>query len=202
MNASLIGAYQPGRTPLHRLPASVKLCGLLVLGIALAVIPGWASAVVALVVALAISAIAGIRLTALLRRLLVLLLVIGSLAAYLTWQHGWERAVAVVGDLLALALLAMVVTATTPVDEVLDVVSRAVRPLRGVGVNPDYVALAFSLVLRGIPMTLAIAEETRMAARARGLQRDPRALLAPMVIRTVAHARATGEALHARGIVD
>ena len=43
---------------------------------------------------------------------------------------------------------------------------------------------------------------TRDAARARGLERNPRAYLTPLVIRVVAHARATGDALHARGIGD
>ena len=202
VTAALIGAYRPGTTPVHRLPASVKLGGLLLLGIALAVIPGWMSAVVAFGVSVGIAVLARMRMLQVLRSLLVLMLVVGSLAAYLTWQHGWERAVAVVGDLLALALLATVVTATTPVDEVLDVVTRALGPLRHVGVKPDQVALAFSLMLRGIPISLQIAQETRMAARARGLHRNPRATLSPMVIRMVGHARKTGEALHARGIVD
>lgn len=202
MSAALLGAYRPGATPLHRLPASVKLGSLLLLGIALAFIPGWPSAVVAFAASVGIAVLARMRLLPLLRGLLMLLLVVGSLAGYLAWQHGWERAVAVVGDLLALALLATVVTATTPVDEVLDAVTRALEPLRRVGVNADQVALAFSLLLRGIPISLQIAQETRMAARARGLQRSPRATLSPMVIRMVGHARQTGEALHARGVVD
>lgn len=202
MSVALIGAYRPGSTLIHRLPAPVKLGGLLVLGIALAFIPGWRSAVIAFAVSFAIATIARMRLMQVLRSMLVLMLVVGSLAAYLAWQHGWERSVAVVGDLLALALLATVVTATTPVDEVLDTVTRALGPLRRVGVNPDQVALAFSLMLRGIPISLQIAQETRMAARARGLHRNPRATLTPMVIRMVSHARKTGEALHARGIAD
>lgn len=201
-SASLIGAYRPGSTPVHRLPASVKLGGLLLLGVTLAFVPGWQSAVVAFVVSVLIAAAARMRLLQVLRSLLVLLLVVGSLAAYLTWQHGWERAVAVVGDLIALALLATVVTATTPVDELLDTITRALGPLRRIGIKPDQVALAFSLMLRGIPISLQIAQETRMAARARGLHRNPRATLSPMVIRMVAHARTTGEALHARGLAD
>lgn len=202
MSAALIGAYRPGSTLVHRVPTSVKLGGILVLGIALAFIPGWQSAVIAFAVSVVIAALARMRLLQVLRGLLVLMLVVGSLAGYLAWQHGWERSVAVVGDLLALALLATVVTATTPVDEVLDTVTRALGPLRRVGVNPDQVALAFSLMLRGIPISLQIAQETRMAARARGLHRKPRATLSPMVIRMVGHARKTGEALQARGIAD
>lgn len=200
MTAMLVGAYHPGSTPVHRLPAKVKLGGLLAVGITLAVLSGWQTAVAGLLAVLVVAAIARIRLGVLLRAVLGLLVIVGALALYLTWQHGWERAVAVAGDLLALALLATVVTATTPVDDVLDTVTSALGPLGRVGVNPQQVALAFSLMLRAIPTTLQIALETRAAARARGLQRSPRALLGPMVIRVVAHARATGAALHARGI--
>ena len=42
-------------------------------------------------------------------------------------------------------------------------------------------------------------QETRDAARARGLERNPRAVLIPAAVRMVAHARATGDALAARG---
>ena len=57
-------------------------------------------------------------------------------------------------------------------------------------------------MIRAVPLTLDLATETREAARARGLERDPRARLVPLVVRSVAHARATGEALDARGIAD
>ena len=84
----------------------------------------------------------------------------------------------------------------------LDAIKRGLGPVRRVGVNPERVALAFSLMIRAIPGILEIAHETRAAAKARGLERNPRALLTPMVIRTVAHAYDTGAALHARGIGD
>jgi biotin transport system permease protein len=44
--------------------------------------------------------------------------------------------------------------------------------------------------------------ESRDAARARGLDRDPRALVIPAAVRMVGHARATGDALAARGLGD
>jgi biotin transport system permease protein len=124
------------------------------------------------------------------------------LFAFQAWQHGWERGFEVVGDLFALILAASAVTASTAVEDMIDTITWALGPLRGLGVKPDRVALSFSLVIRAIPSILGIASETREAARARGLERDPRALLVPFVVRTVAHAHATGEALAARGIVD
>jgi biotin transport system permease protein len=64
------------------------------------------------------------------------------------------------------------------------------------------VALTFALAMRAIPGTIEIAQETRDAARARGLGKHPRAFLSPFVIRVVARAYETGDALAARGIGD
>lgn len=202
MSAVLLGAYRPGRTILHRLPAGTKLLALLVAGLVVTLVPGWRSALVALACAALLVVLSRMPFAVLGRALRGLALVALLLGAWLTWQKGWERAVATVGDLVALVLLATVVTTTTPTDAILDAVARALRPLRPLGVDPDRVALAFALVLRTIPATIRLAEETREAARARGLERDPRARLTPFVIRVVADAQATGEALHARGVGD
>lgn len=202
MSGTLLGLHQPGTTWLHRLPAGAKLLGLLGLSVVVVTLHGPLIVVAELLVALAVVASSRMGWRSLLRSLRGLLLVVAMLAAYLLWQQGWQRAVESVGDLVTLVLLATVLTVTTPVDEMLDTITRALQPLRRVGVDPDGVALAFSLLLRGIPTTLQLADETRDAALARGLERDPRARLTPLVIRVVAHARATGDALHARGIHD
>ena len=112
----------------------------------------------------------------------------------------WFAGLALLAFLLI--LLATTMTVTTPVDEVMDAVARGLRPLRRVGVDPEAVALAFSLMLRAIPTTMGLAEESRDAAVARGLERSPRARLIPFVVRVVARAHDTGDALHARGIGD
>ena len=87
-------------------------------------------------------------------------------------------------------------------DELLDAIVRGLGPFRRLGVNPEKVALAFSLMLGAIPAIFQIFHETREAAKARGLERSPRANLSPMAIRVVAHGLDTGAALHARGIGD
>jgi biotin transport system permease protein len=124
------------------------------------------------------------------------------LLAFNAWQNGWPHAVEVVGDLLALILAATVLTATTAVNDLLDTIVRALGPFRRFGVDPERVGLAFSLALRALPGTLDLAAETRDAARARGLERSLRARTTPLVLRVVARARDTGEAMHARGIAD
>ena len=202
MSSLLLGAYRPADTPLHRLSAGAKLIALFVAGLLVALVRGWPSAVVALVLAAALVALSRTSVGVLGRALRGLLVLAVALGGWLTWQAGWQRAVETVGDLMALVLLATVVTTTTPVGAILDALEHALRPLRSLGVNPQRVALAASLVLRAIPATVDLAEETRDAARARGLERDLRARLTPFAIRVVSDAQATGEALHARGVGD
>lgn len=202
MSATLLGAYRPGTTLLHRLPAGPKLAGVAIIGTVVVALRGPLAAAVALGLALVLVAWSRAGLRTVLRALRGILVVAAALAAYRWWQGSWQEAVEPVTDLLALVLVAAVLTTTTPVDEVLDALVRGLGPFRRVGVRPEKVALAFSLVLRALPTTLDLVAESRDAARARGLDRDPRARLTPVVVRAVAHARATGDALHARGIGD
>ena len=202
MSTLLLGLHRPGSTLLHRLPAGAKLLLLAAASIVIAVVSGPASAWVAVAIAVALLAWAGADPGTTVRSLRGLLVVLVVLGGFQVWQVGWSLAAERVGDLLAMVLLATVVTTTTPVDDMVDALVRALRPLRPLGVNPEAVALAFSLMLRAIPAIAEIADEARQAAVARGLERSPRARLTPLVIRVVARARLTGEALHARGLAD
>lgn len=202
MSQPLPGAYRPGSTLLHRLPAGPKLGLLAVFGIATVAVPGPWPAVGLLALAVVLAAWAGMPLRSTARSLRPLLLVVVVVTAFQVWQQGWPTAIHVVAGLVASVLAALVFTATTAVDEMLDAITRGMGPFRRFGVNPERFALAFSLVLRAIPGIMEIAHETRAAAKSRGLERSPRALLVPMAIRTVAQAYETGAALHARGIGD
>lgn len=202
MAASPLGDYQPGTSVLHRLPVGAKLPGLLVLSAVGVAFRGVPTTATLLALGLAACAVAGVRPRRAARALRGVAIGLALLAAYQVWQQGTERAFVVVGSLVAMVLLATAFTTTTSIERMVDAITRWLEPLRRFGVRPELVALAFSLLVRGIPLTLEIAAETRDAARARGLERSPRAYLTPLVIRVVAHARATGEALHARGIGD
>jgi len=202
VSGQLLGLHRPGTTWLHRLPAGAKLLGLMVASLVVVLVRGPVSAVAFVVVGAVLVVWSGADLRLTLRAMRWLLISAAVLGAWTVWQNGWPRAVEVVGDLVALVLLATTMTVTTPVDEVMDAVARGLGPLRRVGVDPEAVALGFSLMLRAIPTTIGLAEESRDAALARGLERSPRALLVPFVVRVVARAHETGDALHARGIGD
>lgn len=201
-HAVLAGSYQPGASLLHRLPVGPKLLGLAAFSTAVVVVRSMPAAFVFLGLALLLGLAARLPLRLLGRAARTVLLVAVVLSAIQGWLAGWPRAVETFADLLALALGGIVVTGTTPVNDMLDAIVRWITPLRRVGVSPERVALTFALAIQALPGTVVLALETRDAARARGLGRHPRAYLTPFVIRVVARAHETGDALHARGIGD
>jgi biotin transport system permease protein len=179
-----------------------KLLALAALGIAVVVLRGPWTAVLSLAAVLTCAAVARLPVRATARALLPVLVTAVLAAGYQWVTRGPALAVEVAADLLTLVLAATLVTATTPADQLLDVLAHAIRPLRRAGVNPDAVALAVTLLLRTVPEIARVVGEVREAARARGLERDPRLWLTPAVLRVVGRARDQGEALAARGILD
>ncbi|HEU5037420.1 MAG TPA: energy-coupling factor transporter transmembrane protein EcfT [Nocardioides sp.] len=200
-STGLVGVYQPGGSVLHRAPVGVKLAGLAAFSLAIVLVRSMPASWVFLAIALLLGLVARLRLVTLARAartVLVLALVVGAMQ---WWWYGRDKAIETFVDLVALSVAAVVVTATTPVNAMLDAFIRWITPLRRIGVDPEKVALAFGLAIQALPGTVALALETRDAARARGV-RHPRAFLTPFVIRVVARAHETGDALHARGIGD
>lgn len=197
-----VGLYRPGTTAVHRAPLWVRLGGLTALGVALLVLRGAGPALVVLAATVLLAVVARLPWRATVRGLAPALATAAAVTAYQTWQRGREVGVEVGADLVSLVLAATVVTATTPADVLLDALGRTLRPLRRVGLEPETFALAVALMLRTMPALGQLAGEVRDAARARGLERSPRALLVPFAVRTVARARDVGDALAARGIGD
>jgi biotin transport system permease protein len=201
-NSLPLGIHQPGTTLVHRASAGWKLLAMLVFGIGVVALRGPWPTLTAVGLVLARATYARIRPRTLIRGLRPVLVLVAILAGFQWWQRGWPTAVELAATTVALVIAATVVTATTPSDAMLDAISRGLSPFRRLGVNPEKVALSFSLMIGAIPRIFEIATETREAAKARGLERSVRAQLSPMAIRTVAHAHAMGEALTARGIGD
>lgn len=198
----MIGLYRAGTSPLHRAPAGVKLACLAAVTTALVVWRAPAAVAAAGVLVVAGYLLARLPLTAAAQqvrplRWFVLLLVPLQWAA-----GGWRAVVVVVGTLAVTVAAAGLVTLTTRVSALLDVLERLIRPLRCLGVDPERVALVLALAVRAVPVLADTFDQARDARRARGLERSPRALLVPLVLRTLRHADRLGEALAARGVDD
>lgn len=199
---------QPGsgavgrRSWLHRSRAGVKLGGLavLVVGVLLLSTPAAVAAAAGGVVVLyAVAGLSPVRLWQQVRPLRWVALI---LLTFQTLSSGWETGVLVVGKLMITVALAGLLTLTTPMNDLLDVIERMLRPLRIVGVNPDRAALVLALAIRAVPVVAGLAAQVRDAQRARGLGGSVRAYAVPLVVRSLQHADALGEALVARGLDD
>lgn len=200
--AGPLGLYHAGSTPVHRLGPGAKTAGLAAVGVAAVVARGPWSALVVLLLVLGTAFVARLPPRSTVRALLPVLVTAVLVGAYQWWQRGAATGAEVALDLVSVVLAASVVTGTTRAERMLDALGTALRPLRRLGVAPQTVALAVGLMLRAVPALAETAVEVRDAARARGLERNPRAVLAPAAVRAVARARSTGEALAARGVGD
>lgn len=202
--------HRPGTSPVHRAPLGVKYAVLLVLTV---VLVAWRQPVV---VGAVLAGVFGLYLLARLP---------GEFLA--PWRRGWPLlafagvarfASGVFGpvplsplDALGPALVVMaavfgalaaarLLVITTPGTELLDGLAHFFGAFRRFGVNPEAAALAVNVMLRTIPWVGAAVRAHAEALASRGLRRGPVRLMGPVLVATVGHARATGEALAARGL--
>jgi biotin transport system permease protein len=202
-----VALYVPVASPVHRLPAGVKLLCLAALAVLLFARPtltvaGAALAgtlVVGLGVARLPAAVLARQAWALRWFLLALLVVHALTTDVASGAHTVLR-------LLTLVLAAAVVTATTRVTEMVAVVEWLCAPLRLVGGRPQRVGLLIAMALRFIPVLVERADRIRAAQAARGgAPRGVRALrttVAPLLVQLLQMAHDVSEALDARGADD
>ncbi|GAA4815963.1 energy-coupling factor transporter transmembrane component T family protein [Tomitella cavernea] len=200
---SAIGVYIPGTSALHRMPAGVKLAGLVVLIVAMSVLVRrpWELLVPAAVLA-AVAAVARIGLPTLVRQVRPVLWMLLVIAIFQLILTDWRRTVVICGVLLLSVVGAALVTLTTRVTDMLDLTTRVVGPLRRFGVDPDRVGLVLAMTIRCIPLLGELVSSVSEARRARGLGFSLRAFAVPVVVGALRRADALGDALIARSLDD
>jgi biotin transport system permease protein len=196
------GLYAPGSSVLHRAPAGIKLAGLAALLTVLVVREDLVAVVAGALLALVGYAVARVGARVALAQVWPLRWFVLVLVAVQLWLAGPQRAVVTAGGLVVAVALAGLVTVTTRVSAMLAAFTRALGPLRRLGVDPERVALVLALAVRAVAVVSDLAREVREAHAARGLPPDPRTYAAPLVVRTLRQADALGEALAARGLDD
>ncbi len=199
-HANVLGFHEPGDGWLFRLPVGLKYLLMLAVVFPPLMVVRVPVTLVALLLVLLFLATSGIRPGRALRLGWMMWGILAMLALFHLVTLAPMSAVVRPGNLLVAILGARMLTLTTPTPELMDALVRVLRPLRPLGVNPDQIALAVALMIRSIPYLLGTVDDARMAARARGLERNPARLLMPVVIGAVAYAERSGEALAARGI--
>ncbi|MDK1358887.1 energy-coupling factor transporter transmembrane component T [Arthrobacter sp. zg-Y1219] len=195
----LLGSYRPGRTPVHRAPLGVKAAAVVVLSVTV-LVAGSLPLLGAALLILAGAYAAARMLRESWRPLKLMWPVLLLLGGFQAWTNGPAAAVLVVGNIVACVAAARLLTLTTPPQQLLDGLVALARPFRVLGADPERFGLTLALMMRSIPFLLGSAQDVRQSAMARGLERNPRALTVPVVIKAVAYAQQTGDALAARGI--
>ncbi|KHL05213.1 energy-coupling factor transporter transmembrane component T family protein [Sinomonas humi] len=198
----ILGGYVPGNSWLHRTPLWVKFLAVLIAGAASFLLLDWRVSAVSLAAVLLAWLSAGLGLRRLAGSTRVVVPLLAVLFAFQWWQQGPATAARIVLNLLLCFVAAGVLTATVPLQDLLDAVARLASPFRRFGADPERFALAIAIMVRSVPVLAGAFYEVGDAARARGLERSVRARTLPVVLSTVAYARRTGDALAARGLGD
>lgn len=196
----MISLTSPVETRAHRWPAGVKLGALCLASTGLFLTGSTAVHVAALLLVLALYAAPGrVFLRAGLRSLRV---VLPFVAILLVWHAvtGELRAGAlIVLRMVTLVALANLVTMTTGLGELVDLIRRLTAPLRRLGLPTHLLETAIPLVIRFTPVLVARAENLAEAWRARSRRRPGWRLILPLTLQALDDADHVGEALRARG---
>ncbi|WP_193173117.1 energy-coupling factor transporter transmembrane component T family protein [Nisaea nitritireducens] len=94
----------------------------------------------------------------------------------------------------------LLLTLTTRVSDLMAVLERALQPFAPLGLDPEKASLVFAMTIRFIPALAETWETVRAAQQARGMDRNPLALLIPMTVLTLRRAEQISDAIEARGI--
>ncbi|MFC4126739.1 energy-coupling factor transporter transmembrane component T family protein [Nocardia rhizosphaerae] len=199
----MIGLYLPGDSPLHRMPAGMKLVLLVGAIVAMTVsVRGPIGIGCAVLVVACLFAVARIPWRVAVAQVRPVLWMTALIGVFQLLTTSPVRALVVCGVLLVSVALAALVTVTTRVTDLLDALLRGLGPLRRAGVNPERVGLLLALAIRCVPLLAQIVHEVAEARRARGMEWSAAALVTPVLVRALRTADAMGEALAARGVDD
>lgn len=196
----MLTLYRFGTGPWHRMPAGPKTLLLLLLVLGVSLLPAsWPAAAIAAAVCLACYVVPGVGFRELGRQVWglrwLVVVAFGIPCIFL----GVEAATVGTVRIVVAVVLAGLLSLTTPVAALLDVVERALRPLRVIGVDATRVALLLVVALGTVPTLTRLAREVRVAQRARGA-RGIRVFVVPFVVLALRHADDLGDALSARGV--
>lgn len=202
VHASLLGLYEPQDGWLFRLGTGWKY--LLMLAVTLPALFWWQwwLTLGSIVLVLALLRTSGIPVQRALNIGSMLWILLAVLVAYQVLTLRFEQAVTSPGNVLLAVLASRLLTLTTSTPDLLDALTVGLRPLRWLRIDPNQVALAVAIMVRSIPYLMGSLADARDAARARGREGNVVGLLIPAIVGAVAYAQTTGEALHARGLVE
>lgn len=197
----MISLYRPGNSLLHRMPAWLSLLVLAAFALAVSMFGhSWPVLGAAAVLLLAGYLATGFGIGELWRQLRVARWLVLIIAIPQVVFLGPETALINTARVVFVVLAAALVTLTTQMNDLLDVVERMVQPLARFGIDPAKVGLVLALTITTVPVIAGLAGQIREAMRARGGPRVSVRIVLPLLVMTLQHGDQLADALRARGI--
>ncbi|URK17052.1 energy-coupling factor transporter transmembrane protein EcfT [Thalassospira sp. GO-4] len=194
----ITGLYIDGNSVLHRAQAGPKILAMVALGTGVFMVPDWPVVSLVLASVIALYRLSGFGWRVIIAQIRPMAWLLAIFFAVQLWLNDWQAGLLVITRIAAIVMFASLITLTTKTSDMLASLERALRPLKPLGVNPEKVSLAISMVLRFIPVIATVASEIRDAQRARGLDRSILAMIVPLIIRTLKMADDVADAIEAR----
>lgn len=194
----MLGLYVERQSPIHALHAGFKLTFLVLAGTGVFLISNISLLAGGLGLTLLLYRVARFSWRTAWQQIRPLVLLLAIIFIFQALFDHWTIGVIMVLRFLILILLASLLSLTTRVSAMIDVIEKSLQPFVRFGVNPAKVSLAISLAIRFLPLIAQKFEEVREAQKARGLGGSVVATAVPLIVRTLRMANDTAEALEAR----
>ncbi|MDS9466669.1 energy-coupling factor transporter transmembrane protein EcfT [Paracoccus sp. MBLB3053] len=196
----MISLTSPVRTRAHAWPATAKLAALAIVSTVLFLVPDLRLQAAGLVAALALYALPGsIFMRHGLRQLWVIWPFVALLLAWHAFAGNWPEGIRTALRMTTAVALANLVTMTTTLSEMTDVIHRLFRPLRRIGLPTGVIEAAIPLVIRFTPTLVTKGRLLLDAWRARSPRRANWHIVLPMALLALDDADHLAESLRARG---
>lgn len=197
----MISLTSPVETRAHGWPAGIKLAALCVSTVLLFLSDDlWVQGGAFIAVMAGYLTLGGMDfLRAGLRSLKILTMFLVIIAVWHAVTGTWVDGAVVALRLLAAVSLANLVTMTTRLTDMTDVVAKLTKPLAIIGMNPRLLELAIALVIRFTPVLIEKGTALNMAWRARSHRRPGWRVILPFVVLAIDESDHVAEALRARG---
>lgn len=191
--------YFPGNSWLHQRAAGQKLLLLMLAGAGLMWVHDWRILAAVVCAVLLLLQQSGVRVLQLWQHIRALSWLVLALVVFTAFVQSPLAALEVGLRMTALLLAALLVSMTTSIAKMMEVLIWLLQPFHALGwLNSERVALVFGLTLRLIPELSVQWHEIREAQAARGLKANPLAMGVPMLLRTLKRAQEIADALDAR----
>lgn len=196
----MISLTSPVRTKAHDWTAGVKLAALCLATVVLFYVQNSVTHIVILAGVIGLYAAAGgAFLRAGLRQFKLIWPFVLIVAAWHLWTGDVALGVTIILRLLSALGLANLVTMTTRLTDMIDVVRAVTRPLSRFGLNPKALEIAIALVIRLTPVLVQKGTQLSQAWQARSYRRSGWRIILPFTVLALDDADHVAEALRARG---